>query len=123
MLQYHGDDTMHKRGKIVPERDMGSPERSILLDVAERAARLGAAYIEAEYKDGFEEICAMRNGVGVGIARFPSAGAESAALRSELQAVVRKKRRVVIEGQECELHGQSYESFGETAFRIALRWI
>jgi hypothetical protein len=38
-------------------------------------------------KDGFEEICAMRNGVGVGIARFPSTGGEAAALRQELQAV------------------------------------
>ena len=102
---------------------MASPELKVLRDVVEQAVRLGADSIEVEYKDGFEEVFAMRGGMGVGISRFASGGPEAKALRRELQATTRKKQRVVIDNAQYDLRVGTYESFGEYAFRVAVRRI
>jgi len=100
--------------------DMLFPQQGILHDVAAEAVRLGVESIEVEYKDGYEEVFALRGGMAVGIARFPSSGRGAGVLRQELYALAKKKQRVVIGDAAYELRARKYESFGEDVLRVAL---
>lgn len=103
--------------------DMAFPQQGIVRDVVTEAVRLGAEAVEVEYKDRCEHVFALRGGVGVGIAQFPSSGREASALREELYVLAKKKQRVVIGDAEYELRARKYESFGEDAFQVAWRRI
>ncbi len=94
---------------------------SIVEQLASEAIRLGADMLEVEYKNGHEEVFALKGGVGFGIARFPSSSGEAVSLRDELYGITKKKRRVTIGGSDYELRGRVFESFGEDAFRVELR--
>ena len=52
---------------------------------------------------------------------FDRSSAEAKALREELYALKKKKKRIAIDGAEYELRVQVYDSFGEDAFRILPR--
>lgn len=93
----------------------------ILEELAFRAIRLGLAVLEVEYKDGYEEVFGLTGGVGFGIARFRSTSREAAALRAELRQIARKARRLILQGGEYEVRARVFDSFGETAYRVALR--
>jgi hypothetical protein len=41
-------------------------------------------------------------------------------LRHELYQCTRRKRQIVVEGDTYEVHGQTYDSFGEVALRVRL---
>jgi hypothetical protein len=63
----------------------------------------------------------MKNGLGVGIGRLPGSAAEAKALRSELQSLTRRKRSLAVGQVQYELRATTFDSFGETAFRVKLR--
>jgi hypothetical protein len=98
-------------------------KRSVLRDLVREAVCHPADTIEVEYKDGHEEVFAVKGGVGYGIARFDSSGDQGVSLRKELYGLTRKKRRVAIGDVEYELRARVYESFGEDAFQVKLRRI
>ncbi len=100
-------------------RDNGS----VLQWLALEAVRRGADTIEVEYKDGYEQVFAVRGGVGYGIARLDSSSDQAASLRKELYSLTRKRRRVALGDVEYELRGRVYDSFGEDAFRVEMRRI
>lgn len=83
-----------------------------------QAARLGGDSLEIEYKDGYEEVCAMCGPTGAGIARFPSGGRKAADLRRELHEMAKRRTTVTIDEIEYEVRVRIYDSFGEDAFRV-----
>lgn len=85
------------------------------------ALRLGGNELDVEYKDGHESVCAMRNNVGIGIASLPSSSADARQLRDRLYAMTKKKDSVTIQGKSYTLKAELYDSFGEDAFRVAIR--
>lgn len=60
----------------------------ILDRFAKQAAELGADSLEVEYKDGQEEVFAVRGAFGFGIGRFRSGSSKAAQLRRELASLV-----------------------------------
>lgn len=84
------------------------------------AVRLNATGLDVEYKDGYEEVCAMSDTMGFGIARFDSSSAEAKSLRKELYAIRKKPRIIEIAGQAYTIGCQVYNSFGEDAFRVQI---
>ncbi|MEK7409551.1 MAG: hypothetical protein AAB225_31175 [Acidobacteriota bacterium] len=95
--------------------------KSVLERLASEAIRLGADALEVEYKGGCEEVFAVKNGIGYGIARLASSSPEAVSLRDELRSVARRRQRMAVGGSEYELRGRVYESFGENAFRLEFR--
>lgn len=98
---------------------MAEPE-SFLERIVTMAARFSADGIEIEYRDGHEEIFAMRGDAGLGLARLPGSGREAKALCEELRRTTRHKRRLTVDGCEYELRVQAFESFGEQAYHVTL---
>ena len=94
---------------------------SILEEFAAEAIRLGGEQLEVEYKDGYEELSAIAGDYGFGIGRLKSTSQEAAALRHELYQCTRHKRQIVVDGDNYELHGRTYDSFGEQTYRVRLR--
>ena len=90
----------------------------ILERLATQALRLGFDNLEVEYKDGFEEVCGLKDGIGFGIARFRSSSPEGAALRRELYGNLKKAQRVALDDVEFALRSRVWDSFGEDAFRV-----
>jgi hypothetical protein len=82
---------------------------------------MGALGLEVEYRSGHEEVFAFKGGFGVMIARLRTSEPDWSVLYDELTAYARrKKRRIVLGGQEYRVHCQAYESFGERAWRLEL---
>jgi hypothetical protein len=86
-----------------------------------QAAQLGADTIQVEYRDGNEEVSVLKGSVGLEIARFPSMGKRSAALRTELDQLRKKKTTVTVNGVAYEIRARAYELFGEQAYEVRLR--
>jgi hypothetical protein len=93
----------------------------VLEHLAAEAIRLGFDTLEVEYKDGFEEVCGLKGGVGFGIARFKSGTSEARVLREELYGTTKSPRRLTLGSDEFSLRGSVWDSFGEDAFRVTLR--
>jgi len=93
---------------------------SVLEKFVLEAIEAGADEVEVEYKDGYELIFALKNGVGFGIGRLRSSTAEADNLRKELRALTKRKKSFVIGQRRIELRARSFDSFGETAFRVTL---
>jgi len=95
-------------------------EKSALRELVFEAVRVGADFIEMEYKDGYEEICFMKGGPdfgsGSGFA-LKSSSDQAKALRGELWTLRGKKSRVTLGVVQYRLSVSTYDSFGETAFR------
>jgi hypothetical protein len=92
---------------------------SILEEIASKVIRSGGDAVDVEYKDGYEEICAMSGPVGVSIGvRLKSSSKEAKSLRADLYNIAKKRRRVTVDGRQYELQCQVYDSFGEDAFRL-----
>ena len=94
---------------------------AILQRLLAKAIGLGADQLEIEYKDGAEEVFAMKSGVGLGIGSFRSSSPEAKSLRNELYALAKKRQRAKIDEHTYELRARIFDNFGEDAFRIALR--
>ena len=85
------------------------------------AINLGTDSLEIEYKDGHEEIFAVKGAVGQGIARLQSSSPEAESLRSQLHSISKRKQRLIVGDYEYELQCRIYDSFGEDAFRVRVR--
>ena len=96
-------------------------QKNIVQELVVKAIRHGGDMLEVEYKDHYEEVFVMRNGIGFGIARFKSSTTQGAVLRKQLYDLAKKKRRVVVDNAEYELRAHIYGSFGEDAFRVQLQ--
>ncbi|MGH9387160.1 MAG: hypothetical protein ACRD2N_23060 [Vicinamibacterales bacterium] len=92
----------------------------ILERLATQALRRGFDTLEVENKDGFEEVCGLKDGIGFGIARVRSSSPEGAALRRELYGSLKKAQRVALDDAEFSLRSRVWDSFGEDAFRVTL---
>ncbi len=111
---------MPKGGHNATELD----EKSALRELVLEAVRVGADFIEMEYKDGYEEICFMKGGPEFGSGSgftLKSSSTRAKALRDEFWALRRKKPRVTVGGVQYRLSVSAYESFGEMAFRAELQ--
>jgi hypothetical protein len=93
----------------------------VLGQLVAKAVAYGADGLEIEYKDGHEEVCAMKGSFGVGIARFPSLSDDARCLRDQFHAIRRKGRRVTTDAGDFLLRASTYDSFGETAYRVQIR--
>jgi hypothetical protein len=100
---------------------MGKEQASVLEKLVAEVLRAGANALEVEYDDGYDEVCLMRGPFGWGIGRFRSSSPEAITLREELYRVARKKRRMNVDGRQCEVSCRVRDSFGEAAFRIEIR--
>jgi len=109
------DVTIDRVTVIVMER------KGALGAIVAKALRSDADIIDVEYKDGYEEVFAMRSGVSYGIARFRSSSPEGSALRKELYGLTKRKQRIVLDDMQYELRTRVYDSFGEDTFQIRLR--
>lgn len=98
-----------------------NPEGSIVDHFAAKAIRLGADGLEVEYKDGREQIDACKQSLGFGIGSLDSSDPVATELRDELWAMRRRKREITVDGVRYELRCSVYDSFGETAFRVAIQ--
>jgi len=96
-------------------------QESVVERLAAEAIRLGADLLDVEYKDGYENVVAAKDGVGHGIARFRSSSPEAVTLREELHRIAERTHRIIVDGSQYELRGSVYDSFGEKAFRVRLR--
>ena len=71
-------------------------QRSIVEQLAAKVIRLGVEELEVEYKDGYEEVFAVKGALGVGIASLRSSSPQAVSLRRELYSITKKKRRLTI---------------------------
>ena len=95
--------------------------RGLVERLGSEAICLGAEALVVEYKDGYEEVFAMKGGGGYGLARFRRSSPEAESLREELQGLTQRRRRLTVGDSEYELRGCVDESFGEDAFHLELR--
>ena len=98
-----------------------NPEGSIVDHFAAEAIRLGADRLEVEYKDGREQIDACKQSLGFGIGSLDTSDPAAEELRDELWAMRRRKREITVDGVRYELRCSVFDSFGETAFRVAIQ--
>jgi hypothetical protein len=85
------------------------------------AVRRGADGLDIEYKDGCEEVCAMKGCVGFGIASLDSSSEEARDLRRQLHAIGKRGETISTAGGTFRLKVRTYDSFGETAYRVEIR--
>jgi hypothetical protein len=105
----------HTGGPVNPN-EIGSLEK-----LARAAVDLGAEVLEVESRDGHEEVVAYTGPSGRLLARLRGDTPEACALREDLYATRRRLLRFTVRGQEFGLRAEVYDSFGEDAFRVALR--
>jgi hypothetical protein len=94
---------------------------SLIHQLVDQAARVGADAIEVDYKDGHEEVVAMRGPIGFGIARFRSAQAEATTLRRDLYRMAKRRSTIAVGGTHYDVRVRIYDSFGEDAFRLEFK--
>lgn len=61
-----------------------SSSDDLLVRLVVEASRHGADELEIEYRDGWEQVCVIKNGIGFGIASLDSTGEEAEILREQL---------------------------------------
>jgi hypothetical protein len=94
---------------------------SIVHKLIADAVGLGADTIQVEYRDGYDEICVLKGGVGFEIARWPSSDRPAVLLRKELHDLLKKRAKATVSGVEYEVRTRTYDHFGEQAFEVRLR--
>ncbi len=100
---------------------MTNKKNSPLEKCVSKAIKMGVNELEIEYKDGCEEVFAMKHGMGVGIASLKSGSEEAALLRNELYEISeRKEKRIRVGSTEYKLKVKIFNSFGEDAFRVTI---
>jgi hypothetical protein len=96
-------------------------DKNILLELVAKAIEAGASEMEIEYKDGREQVFAVGQGIGIGIASLDSKSREARLLRQELYSIGKKKRMIRLAGREYTLCARIFDSFGEDAFHIIIK--
>jgi|WetSurMetagenome_2_1015567.scaffolds.fasta_scaffold302874_2 hypothetical protein len=86
-----------------------------------KALELGASGFEIEYKDGYEEIVAIRGHTGVSIGRLDSDSEEASLFRDDLYSLCKRKKKIFAAGREkYAIKVKKYDSFGEDAFQVMI---
>ena len=98
-----------------------SESKEVLLEMVSRTLEIGATEMEVEYEGREEHVLAVREGVGVGIARFDASSQEAHALREALYQISKSQTTITFGGVEYKLKVGIHESFGEDVFRIAIK--
>jgi hypothetical protein len=94
---------------------------TIVHELIAQAAQAGAEATEVEYKDGCEEVVAMRGPVGFGIASFRSVDANAEALRQELYGMAKRRTAITVDEVDYDVCVRVFDSFGEDAFRVEFK--
>ncbi len=95
--------------------------QDVLAEVVALVLAADATEFEVEYKDGVEQVIAIKGAMGVGVAALPSSSEEAEELRRRLYAVKEKRQgRVTCDGVAYALQVKVYDSFGEDTFRGTL---
>ncbi|MBU1209141.1 MAG: hypothetical protein KKH04_19810 [Proteobacteria bacterium] len=114
-----------------PEENQQSMERTamtlrkavksenVLAGLISKAIEFRADEIEIEYKDGYEEVFAMRDWLGISVGKIESGSEEARALRQLLHKV--KGKTKIRDGEDYQIRVAIHESFGEDAFRLSFR--
>src|SRR3954453_17361274 len=97
-----------------------SRPRTLLEELCGHALSLGAQSIKVEHKDGTERIFAVKEEIGISMAKYKSTSADAKELRGTLYAAAKKPRRTVIGGNVYILKVGIYDSFGEDAFAVSI---
>jgi len=98
-----------------------SSPMDILGTLVFKAVEIGANELEVEYKDGKEWVFARKDAFGFGIASFPSAGNQAAALRQQLEAIGKRGKTIQAPATAYSLKVSTYDDFGETAYRVRIK--
>jgi hypothetical protein len=106
-------------GSSLVPKCMGKPA-TLLEGLCGHALSLGAQSIGVERKDGREWVFAYRDGAGIGIANYPSAGPDAKELRGNLSAAAKRPVRAVVGGRVYILTVRVFESFDEPAFTVSI---
>ena len=93
----------------------------ILVQLVLDTIRHGADEFVVDYKDGYEEVCAMNSNIGIGIASLESSSEETGELRKKLYAMTKKRETITIQGTTYNLRAEIFDSFGEDAFRVTIQ--
>lgn len=93
---------------------------TLLEGLCGHALSLGADSIEVESKDGKEWVSARTGDVGIGIASYPSSGADAKELRRDIAAARKKRVRMAVGGRVYVLKVRVRDSFGEEAYDISI---
>jgi len=88
---------------------------------ADKVIELGCDGMEIEYRNGYEEITAMKGNLGFGIGEIKSSSRKSADLQDELWDLRNRTKRIEVRGTVYQAQVNTFESFGETAYRIKIR--
>jgi hypothetical protein len=92
-----------------------------LADFLTTSIELGCAGLEIEYRDGCTEITAMKGRFGFGIGELKSGTPESDVLIDELWSLRNRTKRIEVRGIVYKAKVTTFDSFGETAYRIMIR--
>ncbi|MGA2263408.1 MAG: hypothetical protein ABSH28_18480 [Acidobacteriota bacterium] len=91
-----------------------------LAELLTKVIELGGDGLEVEYKDGYEEITAMKANLGVGLGNIKSNSPEATTLRNELWSLRNRTKRIEVEGRIYKARVTTFDSFGETAYRMEI---
>ena len=94
---------------------------SVIAGYLARAIELDCDELELEYKNGRETLCAVKNGLGVGIASLDSSSNEAEDVRKELHLICKWPRRIDVAGKEYLVKAKIFDSFGEDAFHVVIK--
>jgi len=100
---------------------MRNATTTIVHELIPRAPLAGADALEVEYKDGCEEVVAMRGPIGFGIASFRSTSAKAEVLRRSLYELMKRRTTITAGGIDYDVRVRVYDSFGEDAFRVEFK--
>jgi hypothetical protein len=92
--------------------------KTLLEDLCEQALSAGADSLEVEYKDSRLWVFAFKGPMGFGIAGFAASSDEAGELHASLYAARRKAIRTAIGDRLWLAKVQTFDSFGEDAFRM-----
>ena len=98
---------------------MGRPT-TLLEGLCAHALSLGAQSIEVNRKDRREWVLVKKEGMGFGVANWPSSSADGKELRANLYAAAKKPVRTAIDGTVYLLRVDTFESFGDDAFTVRI---
>jgi hypothetical protein len=99
----------------------GSDSGMSLVELLTRVIELGGDGLEIKPKGGYEEITAMKGNFGFGIGEIKSGSKPAAALRDELWALRNRTKQIEVRGTVYKARVNTFDSFGETAYRIKIR--
>jgi len=94
---------------------------TIVHELISQAALAGADAIEIEYKDGFEEVVAMRGSIEFGIAAIRHTSAKAQVLLRSLYEMANRRTSITVDETDYDVCVALYKSFGEDAFRVEFK--